>query len=171
MAPAVEPGQGGLRGARRTTPITGACPIETPEGPNIGLIGSLCTYARVNRYGFIETPYRKVDKAKGRVTDEIVFLTADDEDQYAIAQANAPLDENGYFTSSAISVRLGSEITTRSPHEVDFMDVSPKQLVSVATSLIPFLENDDANRALMGANMQKQAVPPWWPSPIVRHRY
>jgi len=135
------------------------CPIETPEGPNIGLIGSLCTYARVNRYGFIETPYRKVDKAKGRVTDEIVFLTADDEDQYAIAQANAPLDENGYFTSSAISVRLGSEITTRSPHEVDFMDVSPKQLVSVATSLIPFLENDDANRALMGANMQKQAVP------------
>lgn len=135
------------------------CPIETPEGPNIGLIGSLSTFGRMNRYGFIETPYRKVDKAQGRVTEEIVYLTADDEDQFAIAQANAPLDENSCFTSSPISVRYGSEITTRPPNRVDYMDVSPKQLVSVATSLIPFLENDDANRALMGANMQKQAVP------------
>lgn len=144
------------------------CPIETPEGPNIGLIGSLSTYARMNRYGFIETPYRKVDRSKGRVTDEIHYLTADDEDQYAIAQANAPLDENGYFTAPLISVRLGSEITTRPPTEIDYMDVSPKQLVSVATSLIPFLENDDANRALMGANMQKQAVPLLVPeAPIV----
>ena len=144
------------------------CPIETPEGPNIGLIGSLSTYARMNRYGFVETPYRKVNRAKGQVTGEIHYLTADDEDQYAIAQANAALDENGYFTSSMISVRLGSEITTRSPKEIDFMDVSPKQLVSVATSLIPFLENDDANRALMGANMQKQAVPLLVPeAPIV----
>lgn len=144
------------------------CPIETPEGPNIGLIGSLSTYARMNRYGFIETPYRKVDRALGRVTAEISYLTADDEDQYAIAQANAPLDEEGYFTSSLISVRLGSEITSRPPKEIDFMDVSPKQLVSVATSLIPFLENDDANRALMGANMQKQAVPLLAPeAPIV----
>ncbi|HBI55777.1 MAG TPA: DNA-directed RNA polymerase subunit beta, partial [Firmicutes bacterium] len=124
-----------------------------PEGPNIGLIGSLSTYARMNRYGFLETPYRKVHRTQGRVTNEIHYLTADDEDQYAIAQANAPLDENGYFTSSLISVRLGSEITTRPPKEIDYMDVSPKQLVSVATSLIPFLENDDANRALMGANM------------------
>jgi DNA-directed RNA polymerase subunit beta len=144
------------------------CPIETPEGPNIGLIGSLSTYARMNRYGFIETPYRKVDRTQGRVTDEIVYLTADDEDQYAIAQANAPLDKDGFFTTSSISVRLGSEITTRPPKEVDYMDVSPKQLVSVATSLIPFLENDDANRALMGANMQKQAVPLLVPeAPIV----
>ena len=145
------------------------CPIETPEGPNIGLIGSLSTYARMNRYGFIETPYRKVDKVNGRVTDEISYLTADDEDQYAIAQANAPLDEEGYFiTSTPISVRYGSEITTRPADEIDFMDVSPKQLVSVATSLIPFLENDDANRALMGANMQKQAVPLLVPeAPIV----
>jgi len=144
------------------------CPIETPEGPNIGLIGSLSTYARMNRYGFVETPYRKVDRAQGRVTNEIHYLTADDEDQYAVAQANAPLDENGYFTSTLISVRLGSEITTRPPKEIDYMDVSPKQLVSVATSLIPFLENDDANRALMGANMQKQAVPLLEPTaPIV----
>lgn len=144
------------------------CPIETPEGPNIGLIGSLSTFGRMNRYGFIETPYRKVDRKEGRVTNEIVYLTADDEDQYTVAQANAPLDENGYFTSSSISVRYGSEITTRPPKEVDFMDVSPKQLVSVATSLIPFLENDDANRALMGANMQKQAVPLLVPeAPIV----
>ncbi|MTI94239.1 MAG: DNA-directed RNA polymerase subunit beta [Firmicutes bacterium] len=135
------------------------CPIETPEGPNIGLIGQLSTFARVNRYGFVEAPYRKVDRAQGRVTDEIVYLTADDEDQYAIAQANAVLDDNGFFVHDSITVRLGSEILTRPPKEVDFMDVSPKQLVSVATSLIPFLENDDANRALMGANMQKQAVP------------
>ncbi len=135
------------------------CPIETPEGPNIGLIGSLSTFGRVNRYGFIEVPYRKVDRAKGQVTKEIVYLTADDEDQYAIAQANAVLDEKGYFVKDSITIRLGHEITTCPPKEVDYMDVSPKQLVSVATSLIPFLENDDANRALMGANMQKQAVP------------
>ena len=135
------------------------CPIETPEGPNIGLIGSLSTYGRVNRYGFVETPYRKVSRSEGRVTDEIIYLTADDEDQYSVAQANAVLDDNGYFTASSINVRLGHDITTRPPKEVDFMDVSPKQLVSVATSMIPFLENDDANRALMGANMQKQAVP------------
>ena len=135
------------------------CPIETPEGPNIGLIGSLSTFARVNRYGFVEVPYRKVDRAKARVTEEIVYLTADDEDQYAIAQANAVLDEKGYFVADSITIRLGHEITTCPPNEVDYMDVSPKQLVSVATSLIPFLENDDANRALMGANMQKQAVP------------
>ncbi len=135
------------------------CPIETPEGPNIGLIGSLSTFARVNRYGFVEVPYRKVDRAKARVTEEIVYLTADDEDQYAIAQANAVLDEKGHFVADSITIRLGHEITTCPPNEVDYMDVSPKQLVSVATSLIPFLENDDANRALMGANMQKQAVP------------
>lgn len=135
------------------------CPIETPEGPNIGLIGNLSTYARVNEYGFIETPYRKVNKAEGRVLDEIVYLTADDEDQYVIAQANAPLDEGGFFTSERVTTRYRHEILSRSPNQVDFMDVSPKQVFSVATGLIPFLENDDANRALMGANMQRQAVP------------
>ncbi|WP_350343801.1 DNA-directed RNA polymerase subunit beta [Proteinivorax tanatarense] len=135
------------------------CPIETPEGPNIGLIGSLSTYGKVNRYGFIETPYRKVDKEKGRVTDEIVYLTADDEDQYSIAQANAPLDDDGYFSNETVTVRYRHEILTKQPTQVDYMDVSPKQVFSVATTLIPFLENDDANRALMGANMQKQAVP------------
>ncbi|NLZ39025.1 MAG: DNA-directed RNA polymerase subunit beta [Firmicutes bacterium] len=135
------------------------CPIETPEGPNIGLIGSLSTYARINEFGFIETPYRKVDKEKGRVTDEIVYLTADDEDQYNIAQANAELDEEGYFLSNRVTCRYRNETVTRPPTAIDFMDVSPKQLVSVATALIPFLENDDANRALMGANMQRQAVP------------
>ncbi len=135
------------------------CPIETPEGPNIGLIGSLSTYGAVNQYGFIETPYRKVDKDKGRVTDEIVFLTADDESPYVIAQANAPLDDKGYFTNDRIISRFQNEILIKTPKEIDYMDVSPKQLVSVATALIPFLENDDANRALMGANMQRQAVP------------
>ena len=135
------------------------CPIETPEGPNIGLIGSLSTYARVNRYGFIETPYRKVDKEKGIVTDEIVYLTADEEDKYVVAQANAPLDEEGRFTTPRVDVRDGKDILAVPPSEVDFMDVSPKQVVSVAAALIPFLENDDANRALMGANMQRQAVP------------
>ncbi|NLZ93990.1 MAG: DNA-directed RNA polymerase subunit beta [Firmicutes bacterium] len=135
------------------------CPIETPEGPNIGLIGSLSTYARINEYGFIETPYRKVDKEKGRVTDEIVYLTADDEDQYTVAQANAELDEEGYFLSNRVTCRYRNETVTRPPSAIDYMDVSPKQLVSVATALIPFLENDDANRALMGANMQRQAVP------------
>ena len=135
------------------------CPIETPEGPNIGLIGSLSTYARINEYGFIETPYRKVDKANGRVTEEIVYLTADDEDNYTIAQANAELDDEGYFLSQRVTCRYRHETITRPPSAIDFMDVSPKQLVSVATALIPFLENDDANRALMGANMQRQAVP------------
>ena len=135
------------------------CPIETPEGPNIGLIGSLGTYARINEYGFIETPYRRVDKKEGRVTEEIVYLTADDEDRFAIAQANAPLDENKRFTASRVACRYYYDTVMRSPQQVDFMDVSPKQLVSVATALIPFLENDDANRALMGANMQRQAVP------------
>ncbi|NLC51806.1 MAG: DNA-directed RNA polymerase subunit beta [Firmicutes bacterium] len=135
------------------------CPIETPEGPNIGLIGSLSTYARINKYGFIETPYRKVDKKNKVVTDEIVFLTADDEDNYVIAQANAELDENGKFIKDRVTCRYRNETVMRRPEEVDYMDVSPKQLVSVATALIPFLENDDANRALMGANMQRQAVP------------
>ncbi|MBO8169380.1 MAG: DNA-directed RNA polymerase subunit beta [Thermoanaerobacteraceae bacterium] len=135
------------------------CPIETPEGPNIGLIGSLSTYARINEFGFIETPYRKVDKEKGVVTDEIVYLTADEEDNYIIAQANAPLDEEGRFLHSKVNARHGSEILLAPSEKVDFMDVSPKQVVSVATALIPFLEHDDANRALMGANMQRQAVP------------
>ncbi|NPV30113.1 MAG: DNA-directed RNA polymerase subunit beta [Firmicutes bacterium] len=135
------------------------CPIETPEGPNIGLIGSLSTYARVNEYGFIETPYRKVDKERGVVTDEIVYLTADEEDEYIIAQANAPLDEEGRFATPRVNARRGHEIIVVPSSEVDYMDVSPKQVVSVAAALIPFLEHDDANRALMGANMQRQAVP------------
>jgi len=135
------------------------CPIETPEGPNIGLINSLCTYARVNEYGFIETPYRKVDPETGRVTDEIVYLTADEEDNYVIAQANAPLDEEGRFATEQVVCRYKGEIVTLPRERIDFMDVSPKQIVSVATALIPFLENDDANRALMGSNMQRQAVP------------
>ncbi|NLC10827.1 MAG: DNA-directed RNA polymerase subunit beta [Firmicutes bacterium] len=135
------------------------CPIETPEGPNIGLIGSLSTFARINEYGFIETPYRRVNKEEGRVTDEIVYLTADDEDEYVIAQANAQLDENGKFLSKRVVCRYKNEILAMSPSEIDYIDVSPKQLVSVATALIPFLENDDANRALMGSNMQRQAVP------------
>lgn len=135
------------------------CPIETPEGPNIGLIGSLTTYARVNEYGFIEAPYRKVNKTTGTVTDEIVYMTADEEDEYIIAQANEPLDENNRFINEKVVCRLKEEIIVVSPEEVDFMDVSPKQIVSVATSMIPFLENDDANRALMGSNMQRQAVP------------
>jgi len=135
------------------------CPIETPEGPNIGLIGSLGTYSRINEHGFIETPYRKVNKENKQVTEEIVYLTADDEDNYVIAQANALLDENGYFMGERIICRYRHETVIRAPEEIDFMDVSPKQLVSVATALIPFLENDDANRALMGSNMQRQAVP------------
>ena len=134
------------------------CPIETPEGPNIGLIGYLSSFARINRFGFIETPYRRVEK--GRVTDEIVYLAADDEDEYVIAQANARVDEQGRFLDERVLVRAGrGEIGYVTPGEVDYMDVSPKQLVSVATALIPFLEHDDANRALMGANMQRQAVP------------
>ena len=134
------------------------CPIETPEGPNIGLIGYLSSFARINRFGFIETPYRKVEK--GRVTDEIEYLAADDEDEYVIAQANARVDEQGNFLDERVLVRAGrGEIGYVAPDEVHYMDVSPKQLVSVATALIPFLEHDDANRALMGANMQRQAVP------------
>jgi DNA-directed RNA polymerase subunit beta len=133
------------------------CPIETPEGPNIGLIASLSTYARVNRFGFIETPYRKV--TNGKVTDEIEFLSAIEEDRYAIAQANAEITEEGDFVRELISARRGGEFIFVPPEQVDYMDVSPKQLVSVAASLIPFLENDDANRALMGSNMQRQAVP------------
>ncbi len=136
------------------------CPIETPEGPNIGLINSLGTYARVNEYGFIETPYRKVDKKRGVVTNNIEYLTADEEDLLIIAQANEPLDEEGRFINKRVTCRtyFGS-IDVVPAGEVDYMDVSPKQVVSVATAMIPFLENDDANRALMGANMQRQAVP------------
>ncbi len=135
------------------------CPIETPEGPNIGLIGSLSTYARVNVYGFIESPYKVIDKKKGVVLDKVVYLTADEEDKYVIAQANEPVDEKGMFVNSRIMCRLREQILEVPVENVDLMDVSPKQLVSVATSLIPFLENDDANRALMGSNMQRQAVP------------
>ncbi|MDI9483821.1 MAG: DNA-directed RNA polymerase subunit beta [Bacillota bacterium] len=135
------------------------CPIETPEGPNIGLIGSLSTYARVNEYGFIEAPYRKVDKKTNRVTDEVVYMTADEEDGYIVAEANEPLDAEGRFVNKRIGCRFQDEIIEVSPDRVDYMDVSPKQLVSVATAMIPFLENDDANRALMGSNMQRQAVP------------
>jgi len=135
------------------------CPIETPEGPNIGLIGSLSTFARINEYGFIETPYRKVKKENGQVTNEILFLSADEEDGFIVAQANEPLDEEGRFLDKKITVRFKEEILEVERGQVDFMDVSPKQIVSVATALIPFLENDDANRALMGSNMQRQAVP------------
>ena len=135
------------------------CPIETPEGPNIGLIGSLAIYARINEYGFIESPYRRV--VDGVATDEVVYLAADEEGEYAIAQANEPLDENNRFVNEQVTGRVGKnrDFTTIHREEVDFMDVSPKQVVSVAAALIPFLENDDANRALMGANMQRQAVP------------
>ncbi len=135
------------------------CPIETPEGPNIGLIGSLSTFGRINEYGFIETPYRRVDKVKGVVTSDVVYLTADDEDEFIVAQANAPLDAEGHFTAKRVTCRYRHETLLVPPADVDYMDVSPKQLVSVATALIPFLENDDANRALMGSNMQRQAVP------------
>jgi DNA-directed RNA polymerase subunit beta len=133
------------------------CPIETPEGPNIGLINSLATYARVNKYGFVETPYRKVKD--GRVTDEVVYLSAMEEGRYTVAQANAPIDPKGRFTEDLIQCRHAGDVLQLSPDKVDYMDVSPKQLVSVAAALIPFLENDDANRALMGSNMQRQAVP------------
>lgn len=135
------------------------CPIETPEGPNIGLINSLSTYARINEYGFIETPYRRVDPETNKVTDEIVYLTADEEDNYYVAQANAELNEDGSFANDLISVRYLDQILKVPKDRVDFMDVSPKQVVSVATACIPFLENDDSNRALMGSNMQRQAVP------------
>ena len=138
------------------------CPIETPEGPNIGLINSLATYARINEYGFIEAPYRKCDKTdpmNPRVTDDVVYMTADEEDKYVVAQANEELDENGYFVGNSISGRYKEETSQYEKHRIDYMDVSPKMVFSVATALIPFLENDDANRALMGANMQRQAVP------------
>ena len=135
------------------------CPIETPEGQNIGLISSLSTYARVNEYGFIEAPYRRIDKATGVVTDEVVYMTADEEDKYIVAQANEPLDEEGRFVRDRVMCRIRRDIREKPKEEVDYMDVSPKQLVSIATALIPFLENDDTNRALMGSNMQRQAVP------------
>ena len=135
------------------------CPIETPEGPNIGLISSLATYARISKYGFIEAPYRRVDRETGVVTDEVVYMTADVEDKYIIAQANEPLDENHRFVNKRIAARDRNEIIEVEASRIDFMDVSPKMVVSVATAMIPFLENDDNSRALMGSNMQKQAVP------------
>ncbi len=135
------------------------CPIETPEGPNIGLIGSLSNYARINRFGFMETPYRRVDKDSKTVTDDVRYLTADEEDSLIIAQANEPLDENDWFINERVVARIHEETTEVRREKVDYMDVSPKQVVSIATAMIPFLENDDANRALMGANMQRQAVP------------
>ena len=135
------------------------CPIETPEGPNIGLISYLATFARINEYGFIEAPFRRVDKETGTVTNEIVYMTADTEDDYIVAQANTPLDENGKFVNTTISGRFRDEFVEIDRSRIDFMDVSPRMVVSVATAMIPFLENDDANRALMGSNMQKQAVP------------
>jgi len=135
------------------------CPIETPEGPNIGLITSLATFSRINEYGFIEAPYRKVDKETGCVTGEIEYMTADIEDKYVVAQANEPLDSEGHFLDKKVSARYRDEIIEVPPERIDYMDVSPRQLVSVVTACIPFLENDDANRALMGSNMQCQAVP------------
>ena len=135
------------------------CPIETPEGPNIGLINSLSTYARINEYGFIEAPYRRVDTETNVVTDEIIYMTADVEDEYIIAPSNEPLDEEGRFIDKKVTIRYKEEFLEVENTKVDYMDVSPKQVVSVATAMIPFLENDDANRALMGSNMQRQAVP------------
>ncbi len=135
------------------------CPIETPEGPNIGLISYLATYARINDYGFIEAPYRRVDKSTGKLTDEVIYMSADEEDDYTVAQANEPLDEEGRFQRSRITARHRNEILEVDSDRIDFVDVSPKMMVSVATAMIPFLENDDANRALMGSNMQRQAVP------------
>ena len=135
------------------------CPIETPEGPNIGLISYLSTYAKINKFGFIEAPYRKVDKATGVVTDTVEYMTADVEDEYVVAQANEPLNEDGTFVNNRVTVRIREEITEVEKERVDYMDVSPKMVVSVATAMIPFLENDDNSRALMGSNMQKQAVP------------
>ena len=144
------------------------CPIETPEGPNIGLIGSLATYARINDYGFIEAPYRRIDKKTGTVTDDIEYMTADEEDRYVIAQATEPLTEDGHFVKPRVTVRKREEIIEVDASQVDYIDVSPRQLISVATGMIPFLENDDANRALMGSNMQRQAVPLLVPeAPIV----
>ena len=133
------------------------CPIETPEGPNIGLINSMCTYARINDLGFIETPYRKVEN--GKVSNTIEYVTADKEEGYLIAQASNPLDDYGNFTSERVTARIEGEFIEVEPTEVHYMDVSPKPLVSIAAGLIPFLEHDDANRALMGSNMQRQGVP------------
>ncbi len=135
------------------------CPIETPEGPNIGLISYLATFAKINGYGFIETPFRKVDKETGKVLDDVIYVTADEEDDYVVAQANEPLDEKGHFVNRKVNARFRDEFREAEASEVDLMDVSPKMVVSVATAMIPFLENDDTNRALMGSNMQKQAVP------------
>ncbi len=160
-------GPGGLNRDRATFEVRDVhhshygrmCPIETPEGQNIGLISSLATFSKVNEYGFIMSPYRKVDKATGIVTDHVDYLTADEEDRYVVAQANEPLDEEGHFVNARVGCRYRELITEYPRERVDYMDVSPKQLVSVATALIPFLENDDTNRALMGSNMQRQAVP------------
>ena len=135
------------------------CPIETPEGPNIGLIGSLATYARINEYGFIEAPYRRIDKATGRLTDDIEYMTADEEDQFMIAQATEPVNEEGYFERPRVTVRRRDEIIEVDASQVDYIDISPRQMISIATGMIPFLDHDDANRALMGSNMQRQAVP------------
>lgn len=137
------------------------CPIETPEGPNIGLINSLATFARINEYGFIEAPYRLIDKTgdEPKVTEDYIYVTADEEENYKVAQANEPLDEEGHFVHSKVAGRFREEIIEGDKKQFDLMDVSPRQMVSVATALIPFLENDDANRALMGSNMQRQAVP------------
>ena len=135
------------------------CPIETPEGPNIGLISYLASYAKINQYGFVEAPYRKVDKARGVVTDTVEYMTADVEDDYVVAQANEPLDGEGHFVHAKVAGRFRDEVMEVEREKVDYMDVSPKMVVSVATAMIPFLENDDANRALMGSNMQRQAVP------------
>ena len=135
------------------------CPVETPEGPNIGLLSYLATFARINKYGFIEAPYRRVDKETGKVLDEIRYMTADEEDEFIVAQANEPLDENNCFVNEMVAVRHRDVVKTEKRELVDYMDISPKMVVSVATAMIPFLENDDTNRALMGANMQRQAVP------------
>ena len=144
------------------------CPIETPEGPNIGLISYLATFAKINKYGFIETPFRKVDKETGRVLDEVCYMTADEEDEYIVAQANEPLDEAGHFVNKKVTARYLDGFREVESSRADYMDVSPKMVVSVATAMIPFLENDDTNRALMGSNMQKQAVPLLRPeNPIV----
>ena len=144
------------------------CPIESPEGPNVGLISALSSFAIINEYGFVETPYRKVDHETGKVTDEVVYMPADEEDKYIIAQASEPLDKDGRFVNDKIKVRMREEITMVDKSQVDFVDVSPKQLVSVAAAMIPFVEHDDAKRSLMGANMQRQAVPLLMPeSPIV----
>ncbi len=144
------------------------CPIETPEGPNIGLISYLATFAKINKYGFIETPFRKVEPGTGRVLDEVQYMTADEEDDYIVAQANEPLDENGYFLNKKVNARYRDVFQEVEAAHAEFMDVSPKMVVSVATAMIPFLENDDTNRALMGSNMQKQAVPLLKPeNPIV----